>query len=118
MSLQVQLYAYAADQVLGENTRTGSVHLLKEHGTGARVNIPVEDDAVSAAITNIDWAVNRILDSDFPMRPCHRKCEKCDVKRICPQIPQHFASDVIPPPIHVPTEEEQVLIKAFSEFDE
>ena len=118
LSLQVQLYAYAADQVLGENTRTGSVHLLKEHGTGARVNIPVEDDAVSAAITNIDWAVNRILDSDFPMRPCHRKCEKCDVKRICPQIPQHFASDVIPPPIHVPTEEEQVLIKAFSEFDE
>ena len=118
LSLQVQLYAYAADQVLGENTRTGSVHLLKEHGTGARVNIPVEDDAVSAAITNIDWAVNRILDSDFPMRPCHRKCEKCDVKRICPQIPQHFASDVIPPPIHVPTEEKQVLIKAFSEFDE
>lgn len=118
LSLQVQLYAYAADQVLGENTRVGSVHLLKEHGTDARVNIPVENDAISAAIQNIGWAVERILDSDFPMRPCRGKCENCDVSRICPKIPQHFASEAVPPPIHVPTEQGETLIKAFSEFDE
>ncbi|MGM9610761.1 MAG: 3'-5' exonuclease, partial [Candidatus Woodwardiibium sp.] len=118
LSLQVQLYAYAADQVLGENTRTGSVHLLKEHGTDARVNIPVENDAVSAAIGNIGWAVDRILDGDFPMRPCRGKCESCDVNRICPKMPQHFTSDIVPPPIHVPTGQGQAQIKAFSEFDE
>lgn len=117
LSLQVQLYAYAADQVLGENTRTGSVHLLKEYGTDARVNIPVENDAVSAAISNIGWAVDRILDGDFPMRPCRGKCESCDVNRICPKVPQHFTSDIVPPPIHVPTGQGQVQIKAFSEFD-
>lgn len=117
LSLQVQLYAYAADQVLGENTRTGSVYLLKEHGTDARVNIPVENDAVSAAISNIGWAVDRILDGDFSMRPCRGKCESCDVNRICPKVPQHFTSDIVPPPIHVPTGQGQVQIKAFSEFD-
>ena len=117
LSLQVQLYAYAADQVLGENTRTGSVYLLKEHGTDARVNIPVENDAVSAAISNIGWSVDRILDGDFPMRPCRGKCESCDVNRICPKVPQHFTSDIVPPPIHVPTGQGQVQIKAFSEFD-
>lgn len=117
LSLQVQLYAYAADQVLGENTRTGSVHLLKEYGTDARVNNPVENDAVSAAISNIGWAVDRILDGDFPMRPCRGKCESCDVNRICPKVPQHFTSDIVPPPIHVPTGQGQVQIKAFSEFD-
>lgn len=117
LSLQVQLYAYAADQVLGENTRTGSVYLLKEHGTDARVNIPVENDAVSAAISNIGWAADRILDGDFPMRPCRGKCESCDVNRICPKVPQHFTSDIVPPPIHVPTGQGQVQIKAFSEFD-
>ena len=117
LSLQVQLYAYAADQVLGENTRTGSVYLLKEHGTDARVNIPVENDAVSAAISNIGWAVDRILDGGFPMRPCRGKCESCDVNRICPKVPQHFTSDIVPPPIHVPTGQGQVQIKAFSEFD-
>lgn len=118
LSLQVQLYAYAADQVLGENTRTGSVHLLKEHGIDASVNIPVENDAVSAAISNIGWAVERILDGDFPMRLCRGKCESCDVNRICPKMTQHFTSDIVPPPIHVPTGQGQAQIKAFGEFDE
>lgn len=31
MSLQVQLYAKAANEVLGENARTGLVHLLKDN---------------------------------------------------------------------------------------
>lgn len=53
LSLQVQLYAYAANEVLGENAKTGSVHLLKEQGANARVDVPVTDYAVSAAIDNI-----------------------------------------------------------------
>lgn len=118
LSLQVQLYAYAANQVLGENTRIGSVHLLKEHGIDARVNIPVANDAVSAAVSNIGWAVDRILDGDFPMRPCRGKCESCDVNRICPKIPQHFSSNIVPPPIHIPTTQGRAQVKAFSEFDE
>lgn len=118
LALQVQLYAYAANQVLGENTRTGSVHLLKERGTDARINIPVTDSAVHAAIENISWAVDRILDNDFPMRPCRGKCDGCDVKRICPKMAQAFSSRIVPPPIHVPTEQGQTQIKAFSEFDE
>ena len=118
LSLQVQLYAHAANQVLGENTQTGSVHLLKEHGADARINIPVDHSAVSAAISNISWAVDHILDGDFPMRPCRSKCENCDVSRICPKTPQHFLSNIEPPPIHVPTAQREALIKAFSEFDE
>ena len=118
LSLQVQLYAYAANQVLGENAKTGSVHLLKERGEDARVNIPVTDAAVSAAVENICWAVKRILNNDFPMRPCHGKCDNCDVRRICPKTPQRFLTEIVPPQIHVPTEPGQVQIRAFSEFEE
>jgi DNA helicase-2/ATP-dependent DNA helicase PcrA len=118
LSLQVQLYAYAANEVLGERTKTGSVHLLKEQGEKARVNIPVSNEAVGAAIENISWAVDRILDDDFPMRPCAGKCQNCDVKRICSKAPQEFKLDILPPSIHVPTEDAKAMIRAFSEFKE
>ncbi len=118
LSLQVQLYAYAANEVLGEQTKTGSVHLLKEQGLKARVDIPVSHEAVDAAIENINWAVDRILDDDFPMRPCAGKCQNCDVRRICAKAPQGFRIDKIPPSIYVPTEDAQVMIRAFSEFDD
>ncbi|MCH5352633.1 MAG: ATP-dependent helicase [Acutalibacter sp.] len=118
LSLQVQLYAYAANQVLGEDAKTGSVHLLKESGPSARINIPVNDTAVSAAIENISWAVDCILDNDFPMRPCREKCDNCDVRRVCPKTAQAFSSGIVPPPIHVPTEQGSTQIKAFSEFEE
>lgn len=117
LSLQVQLYAYAANEVLGENAKIGSVHLLKEKGEKARVNVPVTDCALSAAIDNINWAVERILQNDFPMRPCHRKCDHCDVRRICSKAAQNFATDIVPPPIYVPTQSGQAQIKAFSEFE-
>lgn len=117
LSLQVQLYAYAANEVLGENAKTGSVHLLKEQGANARVDVPVTDSAISAAINNINWAVECILKNDFPMRPCHGKCDHCDVSRICPKVAQDFASDTVPPAIYVPTQSGQAQIKAFSEFD-
>lgn len=116
LSMQVQLYAHAANEVLGEKTKTGSVHLLKDNN---RVNIPVSREAVEAAIHNINWAVERILDNDFPMRPCKSKCESCDVNRICPRRPQKFRnSDVIPPEIHIPIEGKTKTIKAFSEYEE
>ena len=118
LSLQVQLYAYAANEVLGENAKIGSVHLLKEQGVNARIDIPVTDSAIYAAIENINWAVERILQNDFPMRPCHRKCDRCDVRRICHKVPQIFAIDKVPPPIHVPIPSVKSQIKAFSEFEE
>ena len=62
LALQVQLYARAADQVLGQNARTGRVHLLKDN---QRVKVPITQEAVDAALTNIEWAVEGILKSDF-----------------------------------------------------
>lgn len=82
LSLQVQLYAKAAREVLGEAARTGSVHLLKDN---QRIDVPVDDDAVAAAITNVEWAVGRILDQDFPMRPHPDKCPSCDFRSLCPK---------------------------------
>lgn len=118
LSLQVQLYAYAANEVLGEKTKTGSVHLLKERGSKARVDIPVSEEAVNAAIENISWAVDRVLDDDFPMRPCARKCQNCDVRRICSKAPQGFKIDKTPPAIYVPIEDAAAMIRAFSEFED
>ncbi|MCJ7602873.1 MAG: ATP-dependent helicase [Desulfobulbaceae bacterium] len=110
LSLQVQLYARAAEQVLGENARTGSVHLLKDN---QRVDVPITQEAVDAALANIEWAVKGILSSDFPMRPHPEKCEKCDFKTICPGTPQNFrVLTTIPPELHLPGRRE--MARAFS----
>jgi DNA helicase-2/ATP-dependent DNA helicase PcrA len=90
----------AADQMLGENARTGSVHLLKDN---KRIEIPITQNAVNAALVNIEWAVQGILASDFPMRPHSGKCAKCDFAMICPRTPQNFAAQIpAPPPLHLP----------------
>lgn len=113
LSLQVQLYAKAAQEVLGERARTGSVHLLKD---GQRVSVPVDDAAVQAAVDNIEWAVSGILAGDFPSRPHPDKCGECDFARICPRQVQDFRPGTSPPPqIHVPTG--RVLVRAFSQVN-
>jgi DNA helicase-2/ATP-dependent DNA helicase PcrA len=113
LSLQVQLYAKAAQEVLGQTARTGSVHLLKDD---QRVSVPVDDDAIQAAVDNVEWAVNGILAGDFPSRPHPDKCAECDFMRICPRQVQNFRPQVQPPPeIHVPTGRE--LPRAFSQFN-
>lgn len=110
LALQVQLYARAADQVLGQNARTGSVHLLKDN---QRVEVPITQEALDAALDNIGWAVTGILNSDFPMRPHPGKCEKCDFKKICPRTPQNFSVGTrVPPEIHLPGRRE--MARAFS----
>ncbi len=110
LSLQVQLYAHAAEQVLGENARTGSVHLLKDN---QRVDVPISQEAVDAALANIEWAVTGILGSDFPMRPHPKKCEKCDFRTICPGTPQNFSVlTTVPPELHLPGRRE--MARAFS----
>jgi len=110
LALQVQLYVRAADQVLGQNARTGSVHLLKDN---QRVEVPITQVAVDAALANIEWAVTGILGSDFPMRPHHEKCAKCDFKKICPCTPQEFSVlTTVPPKLHVPGRRE--MARAFS----
>lgn len=113
MSLQVQLYAKAAREVLGENARTGAVHLLKD---GQRVTVPVDDAAVAAAVANVEWAVNRILAGDFPMRPQPEKCEACDFQALCPQRAEDFETATMPPPIHLPDPLGHRLARAFSQF--
>ena len=112
LALQVQLYARAAEQVLGQNARTGSVHLLKDN---QRVEVPITREAMDAALRNIEWAVEGILQSDFPMRPHPDKCMECDFKALCPRTPQDF--NVLtgsPPELHLPDGRE--MARAFSQF--
>jgi len=111
LSLQVQLYAKAAREVLGENAQTGAVHLLKDN---QRVEVPVDPEAITAAIQNVEWAVDRILSGDFPMRPHDRKCQACDFNNLCSKSPQAFATNVEPPELHTPNGRQRA--RAFSEF--
>ncbi|HID45739.1 MAG TPA: Dna2/Cas4 domain-containing protein, partial [Chromatiaceae bacterium] len=113
LSLQVQLYARAAEQVLGENAKTGSVHLLRDN---QRIEVPITNTAVDAALSNIEWAVQGILAADFPMRPHEEKCSKCDFSMICPKQPQAFTSQRSQPaPLHLPGGSE-VMVRAFSQY--
>lgn len=113
LALQVQLYAKAAIDILGHNAQTGAVHLMKDN---QRIVVPVHDDAISAAVVNIEWAVDRIINNDFPMRPHDRKCSNCDFAKICSRRPQKFQDGTtIPPPIHLPDGRTQ-LARAFSEY--
>jgi len=114
LSLQVQLYAKAAREVLGENARTGAVHLLKDN---QRQTVPVDDDAVRAAVANVEWAIERILAGDFPARPHPEKCEACDFKALCGKRYQQFQTEVVPPAIHVPGSAGTRLARAFSQVD-
>lgn len=113
LSLQVQLYAKGARDVLGENTRTGAVHLLRD---GQRISVPVDDDAADRAVRNVEWAVRRILDGDFPMRPHPVKCGTCDFKALCRQTPEEFLIDEVPPTIRVPGPQGEIMQRSFSEF--
>lgn len=114
LAVQVQLYAYAAEEVLDEKAKTGSVHLLRDSN---RVDIPIQDSDINASIDNIEWAVERIINEDFPMRPCQGKCNTCDVRRICARKKENFATTAIPSPISLPKALPPTLPKAFSECD-
>ena len=110
LSLQVQLYAKGAQEVLGENARTGAIHLLKDN---QRIQVPVTTEAVDAAIKNVEWAVSGILAQDFPSRPHPEKCSECDFSSLCPKVAQAFRADAgMPPPICLPEGEE--LARCFS----
>ena len=95
LALQVQLYAKAAREVLGENAATGSIHLLKDN---QRVAVPVDAAATDAAVKNVEWAVRGILAEEFPMRPHKAKCEKCDFAKICRQAREEFSPQLGTPP--------------------
>lgn len=107
MALQVQLYAKAAKDVLGENAKIGAVHLLKDN---KRVDIPVDDSAIDAAIDNVNWAVERIINGDFPRRPGSNteKCQNCDFNLLCDKSQQEFLVDTKPLPIHLPNNEKRM----------
>jgi DNA helicase II / ATP-dependent DNA helicase PcrA len=111
--LQVQLYALGAAEVHGEHARTGAVHMLKD---GQRIEVPVDAAAINAAVGNVEWAVDRILARDFPMRPQQEKCASCDFAALCPKRFEDFATAELPPPIHLVGGEAR-LARAFSEVD-
>lgn len=111
LALQVQLYAMAAREVLGEAARTGSVHLLKDN---QRIEVPVDAESEANAIANVEWAVSRILDEDFPMRPHPDKCATCDFRALCPKQLEEFNTDERPPPLSIPAEGEGRTASAFN----
>lgn len=113
LSLQVQLYAKAAREVLDQAANTGAVHLLKDN---QRVVVPVDDKAVESAVENVLWSVRRILAGEFPRRPSTKKCGGCDFRGICRQTAEQFATDEEPPEIHIPNEV-RVRARAFRDLD-
>jgi DNA helicase-2/ATP-dependent DNA helicase PcrA len=113
LALQVQLYAKAAQQTLAENAKTGAVHLLKDN---QRVDVPITEDAVGAAMANVEWAVQGILAKDYPMRPSSTKCAECDFRTICPQTGESFSFTTdVPPDIHLPGGKKG-KVRAFSDI--
>ena len=114
MAIQVQLYAKAANEVLGQNAKTGAVHLLRSN---ERIEVPIDNAAINSAIENIEWAVDRIINRDFPMRAHAEKCESCDFNLLCPRFSQQFATSAVPAPINLPSmvNPNVSLIKAFSQ---
>lgn len=121
LALQVQLYAHASRIVLGEDTKTGAVHLLKgenAEGLPNRVEVPVSDDAIASAIENIIWAVNQILTGDFPRRPSKKKCDDCDFKLICSKNLENFNNTSVPPEIQIPNLNgtRSIMVRAFSDI--
>ena len=113
LALQVQLYARAATDVLDANARTGHVHLLKD---GQRIEVPVDDAAIEAAIANVEWAAERIIAGDFPMRPHAEKCAACDWQRLCPKTREEFGTVDLPAPLHLPGPRRQEA-RAISEVE-
>ena len=95
----MQLYSKAAKEVIGENVETGYIHTLKDN---RRTAIPVDMESVGSAIGAIEWAVQGILEGDFPMRACPHNCGNCDFKAMCAQKRQPFKNDVMPPQINTP----------------
>ena len=114
LALQVQLYARAAADVLDARARTGAVHLLRD---GERVQVPISEDAIDAAVQNVEWAAERIVADDFPMRPHPDKCKECDWKLLCPMTREEFSSTNTPPPLHLPGPPHRQYARAFSEVD-
>jgi DNA helicase-2/ATP-dependent DNA helicase PcrA len=115
LALQVQLYAKAAVDILENVTEAGFVHLLKD---GQRVEVPITDIALDAAISNIEWAVAGIVAQDFPMRPSRGKCDACDFKKICPMQPGNFSGRIAPPALHTPGQPGRKIVACFDDFDE
>lgn len=124
-SLQVQLYAHAASKVLGENAKTGSIHLLKARNSSSRTNrveVPIDDEAIVAALKNVEWAVEQILNGDFPMRGSATKCADCDYSQICAKRVEQFSTVTENPPmVKLPSNDssnsQYMLVGAFSDIN-
>jgi DNA helicase-2/ATP-dependent DNA helicase PcrA len=114
LALQVQLYARAAKDVLGKVASAGFIHLLKDN---QRIEIPVDQRSLDAAVNNLEWAAKGIITEDFPMRPHPEKCRSCDFQKICAQKPERFRTDTIPLPLNIP-KNATLMVGAFSLFND
>ena len=114
-SLQTQLYAIAARDVLKERIDLGYIHFLKDR---ERMEIPVSAKATDAARSIIDWAIQGILDSQFPMRPERTKCDTCDFRQICPKKPEAIQGKT-PRRVYVPGAQgpSRQAVQAIERFD-
>lgn len=102
--------------------KTGAVHLLKaenENELPNRVEIPIDDISIQTAVSNVEWAVNRILEGEFPMRPSSQKCSECDFVKICAKHKEDFISSEIPAPIKIPMTNNisEIYVRCFSDID-
>ena len=81
--------------------------------------MPITDEAIESAIQNIEWAVNRILEREFPMRPSNGKCAGCDFRKICSKQRQEFNSTEVPNPIHIPATDgtSEIRVRSFSDVE-
>lgn len=113
LSLQVQLYALAAQKILGKNAKTGFVHLLKDN---KRQEVPIDASANEAAIQNVEWVISGVLEGDYPQRASENKCKKCDFCRLCNKNKEGFKKKQNPPKIKIPDKKEKAAL-AFSELE-
>jgi DNA helicase-2/ATP-dependent DNA helicase PcrA len=98
------------------------VHLLKadnRENMPNRIDIPIDNNSINAAVSNVEWAVSRILEGEYPMRPSASKCSECDFIKICAKRREEFVSTEIPEPIRIPliNGTEEINVRCFSDVD-
>lgn len=76
--LQMSLYAYACEHVLGFKPGLLSYYFLAH---GVKVSTKRSPAQISAALAAVNTAAERIQKDDFPPNTAH--CPKCDFKKIC-----------------------------------
>ncbi|RKO66343.1 ATP-dependent helicase [Desulfofundulus salinus] len=84
-SMQVVLYAIAAEESLGYDAREGSVHFLYADRPQDRVSVDISETARNKVREAVANAVNGIKEGRFPRTGIETgRCKECDYKSLCP----------------------------------